>query len=136
MMFKLFSPREMPYQTSSKRSGFDERYVNAERTVLTHALHLLLQALPQAYSGRENIKRLCQTILNATPHMRLVWVGFADGGSDQVEPYVTAGDSGARVGGLASAAALFRYQCAVFTELPGRQRAGRNAQSAVLALAK
>jgi hypothetical protein len=65
----------------------------AERTVLTHALHLLLQALPQAYSGRENIKRLCQTILNATPHMRLVWVGFADGGSDQVEPYVTAGDS-------------------------------------------
>ncbi len=56
--------------------------LNDEQLALVGVLHQLLQTLPQAYSGRESVKRLCQMILPASPHIRLVWVGFCQDDSD------------------------------------------------------
>lgn len=66
--------------------------VAAERATLTAALQALLEVLPEPNSGRENIRQLCHTLLRATPHLRCVWVGFAKGKEDAVEPYAAAGD--------------------------------------------
>ncbi len=67
--------------------------VAAERAVLVAALQSLLAILPQPYSGRENIRLLCHSLLRATPHLRCVWVGFSKGNEDAVEPYAAAGSS-------------------------------------------
>jgi diguanylate cyclase (GGDEF)-like protein len=56
--------------------------LNDEQLALVGVLHQLLQTLPQAYSGRESVKRLCQMILPASPHIRLVWVGFCQDDSE------------------------------------------------------
>lgn len=60
-----------------------------EREHLTAALLGMLETLPRSYRGRENILLLCEAILAATPHVRLVWIGFQGGGS--VTPYAAAG---------------------------------------------
>src|SRR5690606_18932617 len=64
-----------------------------ERAALVAALQSLLEALPQSHSGRENIRLLCHSLLRATPHLRCIWVGFARGSEDTVEPYAAAGGS-------------------------------------------
>jgi diguanylate cyclase (GGDEF)-like protein len=74
------------------RSEFELQGIDAERKALTVALHSLLESLPQSYSGRENIKLLCNTILSATPHLRFIWVGFREGKPDSVAQYASVGD--------------------------------------------
>jgi diguanylate cyclase (GGDEF)-like protein len=91
MRFNIFSSRQ-PSPASSEKPVFDYGSVEIERTRLTDALHALLETLPQSYSGRENIKLLCQEILGATSHLRFVWVGFCEGDSALVNPYAAAGD--------------------------------------------
>jgi diguanylate cyclase (GGDEF)-like protein len=92
MKFNLFSSREpdtaKPTEPVMDAVHGDEN----EHAVLTGALYSLLETLPQSYSGRENIKLLCDAILSATPHMRFVWVGFCEGDLDMVEPYAAAGN--------------------------------------------
>ncbi|WP_395822770.1 GGDEF domain-containing protein [Collimonas sp.] len=63
-----------------------------EQIKLVGVLHQLLQMLPQAYSGRESIKRMCQMILPASPHIRLVWVGFCqDDSGPTIKPTAVVG---------------------------------------------
>lgn len=91
MKFNLFSSRE-PDTVAPTGPVFDAVPSAAnEHAALTVALYALLDTLPQSYSGRENIKLLCDAILDATPHMRFVWVGFCEGDLDMVEPYAAAG---------------------------------------------
>jgi diguanylate cyclase (GGDEF)-like protein len=68
--------------TAGKQSAPAEATLNDEQLALVGVLHQLLQTLPQAYSGRESVKRLCQMILPASPHIRLVWVGFCQDDSE------------------------------------------------------
>ncbi len=89
MLFKLFSRTSAPTASppaSSARGGQDEE---SER--LSQALYRVLETLPQSFSGRENIRMLCDTLIQATPHLRLVWVGFTEGLSEAVKPYTMAG---------------------------------------------
>lgn len=66
--------------------------LNEKQLALVGVLHQLLQTLPQAYSGRESVKRLCQMILPASPHIRLVWVGFCQDDSEAaIKPAAIAG---------------------------------------------
>lgn len=90
MRLKLFSSRQKELDSSNKYR-FDLNEVGAERATLTTALHSLLETLPQSYSGRENIRLLCDAILGASTHLRFVWVGFCKGGSKSVEPYAAVG---------------------------------------------
>lgn len=92
MRLNPFSTHASQPSASITLKTFDKRRLNVERTALTQALHALLEGLPQSYNGRENIKRLCQTIQAATPHLRLVWVGFREGDAEWVEPYAADGD--------------------------------------------
>lgn len=65
---------------------------NAEYLALTDVLHQLLQTLPQAYNGRENLKRVCQIISTATSHLRLIWMGACeDGMTSGIEPIAVMG---------------------------------------------
>lgn len=66
--------------------------VAGERAVLIAALQSLLEVVPQPHSGRENIRQLCHALLQATPHLRCVWVGFAKDKQEAVEPYAAAGN--------------------------------------------
>lgn len=66
--------------------------VASERAALMSALQFLLEVVPQPHSGRENIRQLCHALLQATPHLRCVWVGFAKDKEEAVEPYAAAGD--------------------------------------------
>jgi len=54
-------------------------------------LHVLLERLSQSYDGQENIKRLCETIIDATPHLRFIWIGFCEEGDGRVAPYAATG---------------------------------------------
>lgn len=90
MKFNLFSsPPKM--DDSTAKPDFDPHESDAERVTLTTALHSLLETLPQSYSGRENIRLLCDAILGASSHLRFVWVGFSKGDSINVAPYATVG---------------------------------------------
>lgn len=64
---------------------------DSEPARLSWALYQVLETLPQSFSGRENIRMLCDTLIQATPHLRLVWVGFTEGLSETVKPYTMAG---------------------------------------------
>lgn len=74
-----------------KEPTFDPQKKNAERAALSAALHSLLETLPQSYSGRDNIRLLCNAILGASSHLRFIWVGFCKGDSSSVEPYAAVG---------------------------------------------
>ena len=91
MRFNVFSSREQRQPTSTRRSSFNSLRISAEKAALAAAVYTLLESLPQSHSGSENIKRLCQTILESTSHLRFIWVGFCEGESELVEPYATAG---------------------------------------------
>ena len=90
MRFNIFQMRQKETDSSNEPS-FGLHEVAAERTILTTALHSLLETLPQSYSGRENIRLLCDAILGASVHLRFVWVGFSKGDSESVEPYAAVG---------------------------------------------
>jgi diguanylate cyclase (GGDEF)-like protein len=85
MRFQFFSHRA---SLQAEQENLDE----IERESLNSALHTLLESLPQSYSGRENVKLLCQAILGASKHLRFIWVGFCEGGAEAVEPYAAAGE--------------------------------------------
>lgn len=89
MKFSLFA-RESAH--SEEAPLYSTVNADTEFASLTASLHGLLESLPQSYSGRENIKLLCDAILGATPHLRFVWVGFHGGNQDGVAPYAAAGD--------------------------------------------
>jgi diguanylate cyclase (GGDEF)-like protein len=89
MIFNLFSSREPDTVTSTAPDAAPG--AGKEQAALMAALYALLETLPQSYSGRENIKLLCDAILNATPHVRFIWVGFCEGDLEMVAPYAAAG---------------------------------------------
>lgn len=64
-----------------------------EHAALNQALHALLEELPQAPAERNHIRRLCDIVLDATPRLRLVWVGFAAEDDVRVAPHAIAGES-------------------------------------------
>lgn len=76
-----------------EKKAFPSAVMSAdERMALAGVLHQLLHQLPQADSGRESIKRLCQTILPASSHIRLVWVGFChDDSASTIKPTAIVG---------------------------------------------
>lgn len=69
-----------------------ETQTPAEQLALQSALHAVLRRLPQSNSGRENLRLLCDEILNATRRLRFIWVGFREGGAESVKPYAAVGD--------------------------------------------
>jgi diguanylate cyclase (GGDEF)-like protein len=90
MRFNLFSSLQ-PQDGSVNRPVFDQRDADAERAALTAALHTMLGTLPESYSGRENIRLLCDAILGASSHLRFVWFGFCKADSSHVAPYAAVG---------------------------------------------
>jgi diguanylate cyclase (GGDEF)-like protein len=91
MRFNLFSSPQ-PEDNTAERPMFNPREADAERAALTLALHSMLGTLPESYSGRENIRLLCDEILGASSHLRFVWFGFCKADSSNVEPFAAAGD--------------------------------------------
>jgi diguanylate cyclase (GGDEF)-like protein len=90
MAFSFFRPRLL---TVGPNSALPESDHAKERAALLHALHSVLGALPQSNSGRENIRLLCEEILGASAHLRLIWVGFSDGATELVKPYTASGEA-------------------------------------------
>jgi diguanylate cyclase (GGDEF)-like protein len=90
MAFSFFRPR---LSTVGPNSALPESDHAQERAALLHALHSVLSALPHSNSGRENIRLLCEEILGASAHLRLVWVGFSDGAAELVKPYAASGEA-------------------------------------------
>lgn len=89
MLFNLFSrakSRPAGQPDPARESG-----QHCEHERLSLALYKVLETLPQSFSGRENIRMLCDTLVQATPHLRLVWIGFTEGLSENVKPYTMAG---------------------------------------------
>jgi len=77
MLFKLFSRHSHP---SADRDGETPALdIDAERALLSAALYNVLETLPQSFSGRENIRILCEAIATASAHLRFVWIGFPRG---------------------------------------------------------
>ena len=68
------------------------RDVESERAALTAALHSTLETLLESYSGRENIRLLCNEIIGASSHLRFVWFGFCKADASNVEPFAAVGD--------------------------------------------
>jgi diguanylate cyclase (GGDEF)-like protein len=90
MKFNIFS-----LQQAGKRAAepsMDQREAETERISLTAALYSMLETLPESYSGRENIRLLCDAILGASSHLRFVWFGFCKADSSPVVPYAAVGD--------------------------------------------
>jgi diguanylate cyclase (GGDEF)-like protein len=90
MAFSFFRPR---LATVGPNSASPENVHANERAALLHALHSILGALPASNSGRENIRLLCEEILGASAHLRLIWVGFSDGTAELVKPYTASGEA-------------------------------------------
>jgi len=90
MRLNPFSSRR-PEEKAPTRPIVDAHETDGEHITLTAALHSLLETLPQSYSGRENIRLLCDAIVGASSHLRFVWVGFCKGDSGDVEPYAAVG---------------------------------------------
>lgn len=90
-MFSFFSTRTPRPPTELTRSALDAIQLDEEKAKLNAALHTLLEIVPQSYDGQENIKRLCETIIEATPHLRFVWIGFCEEGAGKVSPYAAVG---------------------------------------------
>lgn len=93
MKFNFFSSTEpTQFPTAIALSNAPEAQGEDERTALTAALHVLLENLPQSVKNKDHIKRLCDTVLDATPHLRLVWIGFTEGDDDKVIPHAAIGE--------------------------------------------
>ncbi len=94
MKFNFFSSTALPTALSTvlTRSDADNLGAAAEHAALTTALHALLERLPQSAKGGDYLKRLCDTVLDATPRLRLVWIGFCEGEDEKVVPHAAAGD--------------------------------------------
>lgn len=90
-MFNLFSSREPRPSTELTRSSLNDLELVEEKARLNTALHTLLEIVPKSYDGQENIKRLCETIADATSHIRFIWIGFCEEGADSVSPYCAFG---------------------------------------------
>ncbi|MBS0309205.1 MAG: GGDEF domain-containing protein [Proteobacteria bacterium] len=67
--------------------------IATEHAALSQALYTLLESLPQAPAERDHIHRLCDTVLDATPRLRLIWIGFAADDELFVAPHAVAGES-------------------------------------------
>jgi diguanylate cyclase (GGDEF)-like protein len=89
MLFNLFSRESAPLPAASRLAP--EVSADTERALLSAALFHVLETLPQSFSGRENIRMLCDVVAAASPHLRFVWVGFTEGLSTTVKPYAYAG---------------------------------------------
>ncbi|WP_151449051.1 sensor domain-containing diguanylate cyclase [Lacisediminimonas profundi] len=89
MWFNLFSRRSVSSADSDQT--VPEASAQAERALLSAALFKVLETLPQSFSGRENIRVLCDAIASASSHLRFVWVGFTEGNAERVKPYAFSG---------------------------------------------
>lgn len=85
MSFKFFS------KTPAAADKAGPSAATLEGARLDQALFGVLGAVTQTFSGRENVRMLCQTLGHASPHIQLAWLGFADGGGESVAPYAYAG---------------------------------------------
>lgn len=90
MRFNLFSRAGASSAPLPAAAG-ETNAQHSESARLSQALYKVLETLPQSFSGRENIRMLCDTLIQATPHLRLVWVGFTEGFGETVKPYTMAG---------------------------------------------
>lgn len=88
MRFPFFSPRG-PQQVAADRQWISRPAMEQDDLSLT--LHRLLENLPQSYSGKENLRRMCQTLLAEIPGLRCAWIGFCEGHAEWVEPYAAVG---------------------------------------------
>lgn len=89
MLFNLFSRRTPPVHDAGRT--LPEISADGERALLNAALFNVLEMLPQSFSGRENIRMLCDMLAAASPHLRFVWVGFTEGLTSAVKPYAFSG---------------------------------------------
>ncbi|MDB5797217.1 MAG: hypothetical protein JWP36_1119 [Paucimonas sp.] len=89
MRFNPFS-RRRPADAEPEQSVTTSAPV-AERDLLNATLYNVLETLPQSFSGRENIRMLCDAIAGTSPHLRFVWVGFSEGHTEFVKPYAVSG---------------------------------------------
>lgn len=89
MLLNLFSRREATAVDAAGPLTTPEQ----ERDRLHAALCSVLEALPQSFSGRENIRLLCDTVAVASPHLRFVWLGFAEERRALIRPWALAGEA-------------------------------------------
>lgn len=78
--------------SASKKGRSNQQDTDTEHASLAAALYSLLETLPQSYSGRENIRLLCDAILGGSSHLRFVWFGFCKNDSKDVAPFAAVGD--------------------------------------------
>ncbi len=81
-----------PETTASKNPAPNRHGADAEHASLATALYSLLETLPQSYSGRENIRLLCDAILGGSSHLRFVWFGFCKSDSEHAAPFAAVGE--------------------------------------------
>ncbi len=95
MKFNFFSSTaaHTALPSALTRSVREDLELDAERTALTTALYGLLEELPQSFSGGDHLQRLCETVLHATPCLRLAWVGFCESDAVQTAPHTVLGEA-------------------------------------------
>lgn len=118
MRFNLFSSRGAPEQGES--AAFNTIQLQQERERLNNALYSTLETLPESFSGRENIRLLCDRVAAASSHLRFVWVGFSDGAKEMVRPHAFAGTCAAEVSDWSIPAACFMSPGTYLRDVPAR----------------
>lgn len=119
MKFKFFSQASPQSRLSIMHSSTvpEDESPEAERAALNEALYGLLESLPRAAADKDQIRRLCDTVLDASPRLRLVWVGFAEDDDERIVPHALAGEA-------VTEAEDWRLPCACFAhETPYAQAA-------------
>lgn len=94
MKFPFFSSatRHPPLSTVLTQSGAGANDIAADRAALTAALYTVLQDLRESLRDPHHLHRLCDTVLQASPRLRLVWIGFCEPEDETVLPHVVAGE--------------------------------------------
>lgn len=93
MKLNFFSSTTRASPTSAGATDNDRPCVETEWSALTKGLHNLLAMLPRAGKDKDQIRELCDAVLDASAHLRLVWVGFATGDEAMVVPHVAVGEA-------------------------------------------
>jgi diguanylate cyclase (GGDEF)-like protein len=108
-MFHFFASREAHTSTGLPQASLDDEHLAEEKAKLHAALHTLLEIVPQSCDGQENIKRFCETITDATSHVRFIWIGFCEAGAEIVQPYAAIGACSPESGSWSLPSSCFDY---------------------------
>lgn len=95
MKFNIFAPTTQPTVFTSElaRSRMGQDEIDGEHAALTAALHALLGGVRNSVKGGDQLQRLGDIVLAATPRLRLVWIGFCGVDEQRVLPHVVLGES-------------------------------------------